>query len=74
MAVERGLRNVHGVQDGALQVRFQGLAHSLRALHQELALLRAGRASAKLRNIAHAVSLRVGHHNGGTNTFKKIHS
>ena len=74
MTVKSHLRNVHGVQDGALQVRLQGLAHGLRTLHQELALLRASSAGTQLRNIAHTICLRIGHHNGGTNTFKKVHS
>ena len=74
MAVERRLRDIHSVQDGALQVRLQRLTHSLRAFHQELALLRARRTGTQLRNIAHTISLRIGHHNGGTNTFKKVHS
>ena len=43
VTVKSRLRDIHSIQDGALQVRLQRLTHSLRAFHQELALLRARR-------------------------------
>ena len=74
MTVKSRLRNVNSIQNRLLQMRLQRLTHSLRAFHQELALLRASSAGTQLRNIAHTICLRIGHHNGGTNTFKKVHS
>ena len=74
MTVKSRLRNVDSIQNRLLQMRLQRLTHSLRAFHQELALLRAGSAGTQLRNIADTICLRIGHHNGGTNTFKKVHS
>ena len=74
MTVKSRLRDIHSVQNRLLQMRLQRLTHSLRAFHQELALLRASSAGTQLRNIAHTICLRIGHHNGGTNTFKKVHS